>query len=191
MEPSQIEASDDNRGWTKVSYRRRRKYVKRETPKPIHYAIIFAHSKESNMFKFVAVSRNAVGSLLSSTEIEETLDDRIRISTGLDLEYIGRYEFNRQTFYHIYVYNYELYVPFLESFRWMARGEIVDYRGIYEEMDILIPNRFPSWIQNNFPPMIQNWLHNVRTNYVVQGNCQEAIDYDKTQPEPHSRPELE
>ncbi len=190
MEVNVPQASNDNQGWTKVSYRKKRKYVKREPATPTHYAIVFAHSLEFKLFKFVAVSRNPVGSLLMSTKVENSLDDRLRISSGLDLDYIGRYELNNLTYYHIYIYNYQLYLPHMENFRWMARGEIVDYRGIYDQdMGILIPGRYPSWIEHNFPPPIQNWLHNIRTNFVIQGRDMEAPDSTENDKNSHGRPD--
>lgn len=191
MEVNVPEASNDTQEWTKVIYRKRRKHrVRPEPPAPVHYAIIFAHQKAGSLLKYVAVSRKPVGSLLFSTEIEGSLDDRIRINTGLyDMEYIGRYELNRSTFYHIYVYTYGAYLPHLETFRWMERGEFVDYRGIYSDVNLLIPGRYPSWIQNNFPPLLQNWIHNMRTTFTVQGIVQDPTESDKSSPEPQSHQE--
>lgn len=191
MEITVPEASNDNKEWTKVTYRKRRKHrAKTEPPTPVHYAIIFAHQKAGNLLKYVAVCRRPIGTLLPSTAIEAGFDDRLVMSTGLyDMEYIGRYELNRTSFYHIYIHTYGAYLPYLDSFRWMERGEFLDYRGIYDDVGILIPNRYPTWIQNNFPPLIQNWIHNMRTTYVVQGIVQDPTDCDKNSHEPPSHQE--
>jgi hypothetical protein len=191
MEVTVPEASNETQEWTKVMYRKRRKQrVHTEPSAPVHYALIFAHQKAGNLLKYAAVCRKPVGSLLFSTEIEGSLDDRIRINTGLyDMEYIGRYELNNKTFYHIYIYTYGAYLPHMDNFRWMDRGEFVDYRGIYDDVNLLIPGRYPSWIQNNFPPLIQNWIHNMRTTYVVQGIVQDPTESDKSSPESQTHQE--